>query len=185
MDVKINMEEIKSTTVVAVIHNGIVAIGADGQATLGHTVAKNSVNKIRKLCDGEIIAGFAGATADAFTLLEKFEGHLTASSKQLKRAAVQLTKEWRTDKHLSRLEATIIAIKKGEILIITGLGELLEPENNVASIGSGSLYAQSAATALLKHAPHLSAEEIVRESLTVAADLCIYTNHNFQIHTIN
>ncbi len=178
------MYSIKSTTVIAVIHNGEAVIGADGQATMGNTVAKNNVNKLRRLSNGAVYVGFAGSTADAFTLLDKFEKHLQSSNGNLKKSAVDLAKEWRTDKYLGKLEAMMIALTKTELLIISGSGDVLEPENQIASVGSGSLYAQSAAIALSKHAKHLSAEEIVRESLTIAADLCIYTNHNFIIHKI-
>lgn len=178
------MEKIKSTTVLAVLHEGKVSIGADGQATMGNTVAKGNVKKIRKLLDGKIIAGFAGSTADAFTLIERFEEKLSAYGGNMKRAAIELAKDWRTDRYLRKLEAMLITVNKEEILIISGTGDVLEPDQGVASIGSGSMYAQSAALALKKHAPHLSAEEIVRESLTIAADICIYTNHNFVIETV-
>lgn len=179
------MEKIRSTTVLAVKHNGKVAIGADGQATLGNTVAKNNVKKIRKLQEGKVVTGFAGSTADAFSLLERFDSKLNEYKGQMKRAAIELAKDWRMDKYLQKLEAMLIVADKEEILIVSGTGDVLGPENNIASIGSGSMYAQSAAMALVKHAPHLSAEEIVRESLTIAADICIYTNHNFVIETID
>jgi ATP-dependent HslUV protease, peptidase subunit HslV len=175
------MEKIRSTTVCAVLHNGQVAIGADGQATMGATVAKNHVKKIRKMLDGKIVTGFAGSTADAFTLLERFEEKLSAYGGNMKRASIELAKDWRTDRYLRRLEAMMIVANKEEILIISGTGDVLEPENGIAAIGSGGNYAQSAATALKKHAQHLTAEEMVRESLTVAAEICIYTNHNFII----
>lgn len=175
------MEKIRSTTVCAILHNGQVAIGADGQATMGATVAKNHVKKIRKMLDGKIVTGFAGSTADAFTLLERFEEKLNAYSGNMKRASIELAKDWRTDRYLRRLEAMMIVANKEEILIISGTGDVLEPENGIAAIGSGGNYAQSAAAALKKHAQHLTAEEMVRESLTVAADICIYTNHNFII----
>lgn len=176
--------KIKSTTVLAVIHNGHVSIGADGQATMGNTVAKSNVKKIRKLHDGKIVVGFAGSTADAFTLLDRFEEKLGAFGGNMKRAAIELAKDWRTDRYLSKLEAMIITASKDELLIISGTGDVLEPDNQIASIGSGSMFAQSAAIALRRHAPHLSAEEIVRESLTIAADICIYTNHNFVIENL-
>lgn len=178
------MEKIKSTTVLAISHNGQMAIGADGQATMGNTVAKSNVKKIRRLADGKIMSGFAGSTADAFTLIERFEEKLAAHSGNMKRSAIELAKDWRTDRYLSKLEAMLITISREEILIISGTGDVLEPDNGVASIGSGSMYAQSAALALKKHAPHLSAEEMVKEALTIAADICIYTNHNFIIETI-
>lgn len=178
------MEKIKSTTVVAIKHNDEVVIGADGQATLGNTVAKSSVNKIRKLQGGKIVTGFAGSTADAFTLLEKFEEKLGAFSNNMKRAAVELAKEWRTDRMLSKLEAMMIVADASDILIISGTGDVIEPDLGIATIGSGSMYAQSAARALKKYADHLSAEEMVRESLTIAADICIYTNHNLVLEKV-
>lgn len=178
------MQQIKSTTVLAVMHNGQVAIGADGQATMGNTVAKSNVKKIRKLLDGKVITGFAGSTADAFSLLERFEEKLNAYGGNLKRGAIELAKQWRTDRYLRHLEAMLIAATHEEVLIISGTGDVLEPDNGVASIGSGSMYAQSAALALKKHAPHLSAEQIVTESLHIAADVCIYTNHNLIVETV-
>jgi ATP-dependent HslUV protease, peptidase subunit HslV len=175
---------VKSTTVLAVKHNGHVAIGADGQATMNNYVAKGNVKKIRKLMDGKVVAGFAGSTADAFTLLDRFEEKLNAYGGNLKRGAIELAKDWRMDRYLRRLEAMMIAVNKDEVLILSGTGDVLEPENEVAAIGSGAMYAQSAALALKKHAPHMSAEEMVRESLTIAADICIYTNHNLVIEKL-
>jgi ATP-dependent HslUV protease subunit HslV len=178
------MSQIKSTTVLAVIHNNVVAIGADGQATFGNTVAKSNVRKLRKLLDGKIIAGFAGSTADAFTLLERFDEKLQSYAGNMKRSAIELAKDWRMDRYLRKLEAMLIVANQEELLIISGTGDVIEPDNQIAAIGSGSMYAQSAAIALQKHAPHLSAEEIVKESLTVAADICIYTNHNIIIEKL-
>ena len=178
------MQKIRSTTVCAIVHNGEVAIGADGQATLGNTVAKNNVKKIRKLREGAIVTGFAGSTADAFTLLERFDEKLSSFGGNMKRAAIELAKDWRTDRYLRKLEAMMIVADKEEVLIVSGTGDVIEPDNGIATIGSGSNYAQASALALKKHAPHLSAEEIVRESLTVAADICIYTNHNFIIENV-
>jgi len=179
------MTKIKSTTVCAVIHNGEVAIGADGQATMGNTVAKSNVKKIRKLQDGKIVTGFAGSTADAFTLLEKFDDKLNTYSGSMKRAAIELAKDWRTDRYLRKLEAMMIVADKEEILVISGTGDVLEPDNQVATIGSGSMYAQAAALALKKHAAdNLTAEDIVRESLNIAADICIYTNHNLVVEKV-
>lgn len=178
------MIQIHSTTVLAVLHNGQVSIGADGQATMGNTVAKSNVKKIRKLSNGNILAGFAGSTADAFTLIERFEEKLNAYGNNMRRAAIELAKDWRTDRYLRRLEAMLITLNKEEILILSGTGDVLEPDQGIAAIGSGSMFAQSAALALKKHASHLSAEEIVRESLNIAADICIYTNHNLTIETL-
>lgn len=175
------MEKIHATTILAILHNGEVAIGGDGQATMGNYVAKSNVKKIRKLYEGKILTGFAGSTADAFTLLERFEEKLNAYGGNMKRAAIELAKDWRMDRYLRRLEAMLITANRDELLVLSGTGDVLEPDNQVAAIGSGAMYAQAAALALRKHAPHLSAEEMVRESLTIAADICIYTNHNFTI----
>ena len=174
----------RSTTVLAVKHNGSVALGADGQATLGNTVAKSNVRKIRKLQDGKVVTGFAGSTADAFTLLERIDEKLNSYGGNMKRAAIELAKDWRTDRYLRRLEAMLIVANKEELLMVSGTGDVIEPDNDIAAIGSGSMYAQSAALALIKHAPQLSAEEIVRESLAIAADICIYTNHNIIMETL-
>lgn len=178
------MEKIKSTTVIGIIHNGQIAIGADGQATMGNTVAKSSVKKLRRLADGKIVCGFAGSTADAFTLIERFEEKLGAYGNNLKRAAIELAKDWRTDRYLRKLEAMMITASKDEMLVISGTGDVLEPDHQVAAIGSGSMFAQSAAIALKRHATHLSAEEMVKESLNIAADICIYTNHNIIIEKL-
>lgn len=178
------MQKIRSTTVLAVKHNNQVSIGADGQATMGNYVAKGNVKKIRKLQDGKVITGFAGSTADAFTLLDRFDEKLSSYGGNMKRAAIELAKDWRMDRYLSKLEAMLIAVSKEEILILSGTGDVLEPDNEVAAIGSGAMYAQAAALALKKHAPHLSAEEIVRESLNIAADICIYTNHNLVVEKL-
>ncbi len=175
---------IHSTTILAVHHKGQLAIGGDGQATMGNTIAKSNVRKIRKLQDGKILTGFAGSTADAFTLLDRFEEKLSSYSGNLKRAAIELAKDWRSDRYLRRLEAMLIAANKDEILMLSGTGDVLEPDNQVAAIGSGAMYAQSAALALKKHAPQLTAEEIVRESLNIAADICVFTNHNLVIEKL-
>lgn len=177
------LEKVRSTTVLGVVHNGQVALGADGQASMGNTIAKSNVKKIRKLLDGKIVTGFAGSTADAFTLLERFEEKLNAYSQNMKRAAIELAKDWRTDRYLRRLEAMMVVANKDELLIISGTGDVLEPDNQIAAIGSGSMYAQAAATALKKYAPHLTAEEMVRESLNIAADICVFTNHNLIIES--
>lgn len=178
------MKLIKSTTIIGIIHNGEAVIGADGQATLGTTIAKSNVNKIRKLAGGKILVGFAGSTADAFTLIDKYDKVLQSCNNNMKKAAVDLAKEWRTDKYLRNLEAMLVSLSASEILIISGSGDVLEPESSIASVGSGSMYALSAGLALKKSASHLSAEEIVRQSLSIAADICIYTNHNFTIERV-
>lgn len=178
------MTKIRSTTVIAIKHNGEVAIGADGQATMGNTVAKSNVRKIRKLQDGKIVTGFAGSTADAFTLLERFDEKLNSYGSNMKRAAIELAKDWRMDRYLRRLEAMLIVANNEEILILSGTGDVLEPDNEIAAIGSGSMYAQAAALALKKHAQEMSAEEMVKESLHIAADICIYTNHNINVEKL-
>lgn len=177
-------QKIHATTVLAILHKGELAIGADGQATMGNTVAKSNVRKIRPLSSGKIMTGFAGSTADAFTLLERFEDKLNAHGQNLRRGAIELAKDWRTDRYLRRLEAMLIAANQEEILVISGTGDVLEPDEQIASIGSGSMYAQAAALALKKHAPQLSAKQMVEEALHIAADICIYTNHNLVIEEI-
>lgn len=172
---------IHATTVLGVIHKGEVVLGADGQATMGDTVAKSNVKKVRVMNDGKILAGFAGSTSDAFTLLEKFDEKLNMYRSSLRRAAIELAKDWRTDRFLRRLEAMLIVMDAQEGLIISGTGDVLEPDFQVLAIGSGANYARAAAIALVKHAPELSARQIVEESLHIAADICIYTNHNLEI----
>ncbi len=178
------MSQVKSTTVCAVLKDGKVAVGADGQATMGNTVAKSNVNKIRVLNDGKILAGFAGSTADAFTLIERFEEKLSKYGGNMKRSAIELAKDWRMDRYLRRLEAMMIVANTNQILVISGTGDVLEPDNNIATIGSGSMYAQAAAIALKENNNKLNSEEIVRKSLTIAADICIYTNHNIVIEKL-
>lgn len=178
------MQQIHATTVLGIMHNGQMALGADGQATMGNTVAKGNVKKIRQVAEGKILVGFAGSTSDAFSLLEKFEEKLNMHRNNLTRSAVELVKEWRTDQYLRKLEAMMIVMDKESGLIISGDGNVLSPDNDVMAIGSGGEYARSAALALKKHAPHLSAEEMVKEALTIAADICIYTNHNFEIKSL-
>jgi ATP-dependent HslUV protease subunit HslV len=178
------LPKMKSTTVLAVLHQGKLALGADGQATIGTTVAKSNVRKIRKLQGGEVLVGFAGSTADAFTLVDRIEEKLNSYGGNMKRAAIELAKDWRTDRYLRRLEAMLILTSKTELLMVSGTGDVLEPDNNIAAIGSGSMYAQAAALALKKHAPQLSAEDIVKESLGIAADICIYTNNNIIVEVL-
>jgi ATP-dependent HslUV protease, peptidase subunit HslV len=168
------------TTIVSVRRDGRVALGCDGQVTLGNIVVKSTAKKVRRLYREQVLAGFAGATADAFTLFERFEAKLEKHQGHLVRSAVELTKDWRSDRVLRRLEAMLVVADKESSLILTGNGDVLEPEYGLAAIGSGGAYAQAAARALLTHSP-LSAEQIVKEALTIAGDLCIYTN---QQHTI-
>lgn len=181
------MENYHGTTIVSVrrkTKNGYsVAIGGDGQVTLGHIVVKGTARKVRKLHHGRVLAGFAGATADAFTLFERFEAKLEKHQGNLARAAVELTKDWRTDRVLRRLEAMLAVADKDTSLIITGNGDVLEPENGIIAIGSGGAYAQAAALALLNHT-EMPAADIVKRSLEIAGGLCIYTNMNHTIETL-
>ncbi|CAM5530192.1 ATP-dependent protease subunit HslV [Eoetvoesiella caeni] len=177
------MEQFHATTIISVRRGDEVAIGGDGQVTLGNIVFKGTARKIRRLYHDKILAGFAGATADAFTLQERFEAKLEKHQGHLMRAAVELTKDWRTDRVLRRLEAMLIVADKQHSLILSGNGDVLEPEHGIAAIGSGGAYAQSAALALL-HNTELSAAEIVKKSLEIAGDLCIYTNQNHIVETL-
>jgi ATP-dependent HslUV protease subunit HslV len=158
-------------------------IGGDGQVSLGQTVIKSTANKLRRLAGGEVIAGFAGSTADAFTLFERLEAKLEKHPKQLLRAAVELAKDWRTDKYLRRLEAMMIVANKDVMLVITGNGDVLEPEGGVAAIGSGGNYALSAARALVDNEA-LSAREVVEKSMKIAAEICVYTNSNLRLEEL-
>ena len=171
----------KATTVVGMIHNGSVVIGGDGQATMEKTVMKSTVNKVRRLYNDEIVAGFAGSTADAFTLFEKFEEKIQQYNGNLQRAAVEMAKEWRNDKFLRKLEALLIVMSKDKALLISGQGDVIEPDDRILAIGSGGSYALAAARALKENAPDLTARDIVEKSLHIAADICIYTNHNLSI----
>lgn len=177
------MEDMHGTTILGVKLNDKVAVGGDGQVTLGHTVVKATAQKIRTLYDGKVIAGFAGATADAFTLFEKFEGKLKEFKGNLKRAAVELAKDWRSDRILRRLEAMIIVADKSTLLLISGTGDVLEPDEGIIAIGSGGNYALAAAKAFVEN-KKLSASQIVENSLKIAADICIYTNNNIMIEEL-
>jgi len=172
------------TTILSVRKNGKAAIGADGQVSLGPTIIKASAKKLRILSHGKILAGFAGATADAFTLFERLEEKLEKHPNQLMRAAVELAKDWRTDKYLRRLEAMMIVLDTNVTLIITGTGDVLEPEDGIAAIGSGGNYALSAARALID-VNDLSAEDIIKKSMKIAADICVYTNNNLTMEVIS
>jgi len=175
---------IYGTTIVCVKKEGKMAMGGDGQVTLGHVVMKGSARKVRKLYQDKILAGFAGGTADAFTLLDLFETKLEKYQGHLMRSAVDLAKEWRTDRILRKLEAMLLVADSNNILIITGNGDVLDPEHGIAAIGSGGNYAYSAGLALLKHSD-LNAGEIVKQSLSIAGDLCIYTNHHLTLETLD
>jgi ATP-dependent HslUV protease subunit HslV len=178
------LEQYRGTTILSVRRHGKVVIGGDGQVSMGNTVMKSNARKVRRLHEGKVIAGFAGGTADAFTLFELFEAQLDKHQGQLVRAAVELAKAWRTDRALRRLEALLAVADRGNSLIITGNGDVIEPEDSLIAIGSGGPYAQSAARALLRHTD-MPAREIVESSLGIAADICIYTNHNRTIEELD
>jgi ATP-dependent HslUV protease subunit HslV len=177
------MEQFHGTTILSVRRGESVAMGGDGQVTLGNIVIKAGARKVRRLYQERILAGFAGGTADAFTLFERFEAKLEKHQGHLVRSAVELAKDWRTDRMLRRLEAMLAVADRASTLIITGAGDVLEPEQGIAAIGSGGAYAQSAARALLDHT-ELDPESIVREAIGIAAGVCIYTNRNILIETI-
>ncbi len=178
------MEKILGTTILSVRRGGKVVIGGDGQVSMGNTVMKGNARKVRRLYKGQVLAGFAGATADAFTLFERFEGKLEKHSGNLTRAAVELAKDWRTDRMLRRLEALLVVADKEASLILTGTGDVVEPEHSLMAIGSGGSYAQAAARAMLD-TTDLSAREIVERGLSIAADICVYTNHNLVIEELD
>lgn len=171
------------TTILAVKHKGQVSLGGDGQVSLDKTVIKNTAKKIRRMHHGKVISGFAGSAADGLTLYEKFEAKLEEYHGNLLRSAVELAKEWRTDKVLRRLEALMVVADRDHLLMISGNGDVLEPDDDVAAVGSGSPYAQAAAKALVKFSD-LSAEEIVKEALKIAASICIYTNEHISVETL-
>lgn len=178
------MQQFRGTTISSVRRGDKVVIGGDGQVTMGNSlVMKHNARKVRRLYDDKVIAGFAGGTADAFTLFELFEGKLEKYSGHLTRAAVELAKDWRTDRMLRRLEAILVVADAKTSLIITGIGDVIEPEHDIMAIGSGGPYAQAAAIALLQNTK-LSAHDIVEKSLTIAADLCVFSNHNFVIEEL-
>lgn len=177
------MEQYRGTTILSYRRNGQVVIGGDGQVSLGNTIMKGNARKVRRLYNNKVIAGFAGGTADAFTLFERFEAKLEKHQGNLTRSALELAKDWRTDRMMRRLEALLAVADSQSSLIITGNGDVIEPENSLMAIGSGGPFAQSAATALIENTD-LSAREIVEKGLNIAADICIYTNHNLTIETL-
>ena len=177
------MEQYRGTTIVSYRRNGQVVIGGDGQVSLGNTIMKGNARKVRRLYNDQVIAGFAGGTADAFTLFERFEAKLEKHQGNLTRSALELAKDWRTDRMMRRLEALLAVADNETSLIITGNGDVIEPEDGLMAIGSGGPFAQSAATALFQNTD-LSARDIVEKSLNIAADICIYTNHNLTIETL-
>ncbi len=174
---------IRSTTILGIIHNGQAALGGDGQVTLGNTVMKHNSMKIRSLFNGKVLCGFAGSTADAFTLLERFEEKLEQYRGNVSRAVVELAKDWRTDKYLRKLEAMLAIVSEDKAFVVSGTGDVIEPEENIVAIGSGGMYALAAARMLKKYSS-LTAEEIVKEALNTAADICIYTNEKINVETI-
>jgi ATP-dependent HslUV protease, peptidase subunit HslV len=174
---------IRGTTILAVKHNGVVTVAGDGQVTLDTTILKHGARKVRRLYNDEVIVGFAGATADAFTLFDRFDQKLEQYNGNLLRAAVELTKDWRTDRVLRHLEALMIAVNKDKSLIISGNGDVIEADDDVMAIGSGGPFAQAAARALVRHS-NLSSAEIAREAMKIAAEICIYTNDNVTIEEI-
>jgi ATP-dependent HslUV protease subunit HslV len=178
------VEQIRGTTILSVRRAGKVVIGGDGQVSMGNTVMKGNARKVRRLYKGQVLAGFAGATADAFTLFERFEGKLEKHSGNLTRAAVELAKDWRTDRMLRRLEALLVVADREASLILTGTGDVVEPEDSLMAIGSGGSYAQAAARAMLD-TTELSAREIVERGLNIAADICVFTNHNLVIEELD
>ena len=179
-----SVSNVHSTTILAVRHKGTVAIGGDGQVTLGNVVMKSDAHKIRKLYEGKVLAGFAGASADAFALLERFEAKLKDFQGSVPRAATELAREWRMDRALRRLEAMIVAVDKDNLLLISGTGDVIQPTEGAAAIGSGGVYALAAARALLVHASAMTAPQIVRTALEIAADLCIFTNRNIEVEEL-
>ena len=174
---------IHATTIIGLKHNGKVAIGGDGQVTVGTTMMKQNSNKIRKLYNNSVLVGFAGTAADAFSLVDRFEEKLEQHQGQLVRASVELAKLWRTDKYLRQLEALLAVVDKDHALVISGTGDVIEPDDGIVAVGSGGSFALAAARMLVKHTK-LSAKEIVRESLETASDICIYTNKNFHIEEL-
>jgi ATP-dependent HslUV protease subunit HslV len=177
------MSKVRSTTILAVRRDDHVAIGGDGQVTLGNVVMKSDAKKIRRLHGGKVLVGFAGASADAFALLERFEARLKDHQGSVPRAATELAKEWRTDRALRRLEAMMVAVDRDNLLVVSGTGDVIQPSEGAAAIGSGGSYALAAARALLVHSK-LTAPEIVRASLEIAGDLCIYSNRNIEIEEV-
>ncbi len=178
------MEQFRGTTILSVRRDNKVVIGGDGQVSLGNTVMKGNARKVRRLYHDQVLAGFAGGTADAFTLFERFEGKLETHGGNLMRSAVELAKDWRTDRMLRRLEAMLVVADKEFSLVISGNGDVIQPENDIMAIGSGGAFAQSAAIALLENTD-LSAREIVEKGLHIAADICVYTNSNLTIETLD
>jgi len=178
-----NMKKIRSTTILAIRHRGEVVMAGDGQVSLGQTVIKHQARKVRRLYHDKVITGFAGSTADAFTLYDRLEQKLEQFNGNLMRASVELAKDWRTDKMLRRLEAMLIAVDEKSSLLLSGSGDVIESDDGILAIGSGGSFAQAAATALVNHSD-LDAESIVREAMNIAASICVYTNHNLVVEKV-
>lgn len=177
--------ELRGTSIIAVRHRGKVALAGDGQVTMGQSIVmKHTARKVRRMYRNQILAGFAGATADAFTLFERFDAHLEQTGGNLMRAAVELAKDWRNDKYLRKLEAMLLVADREHTLILTGTGDVIEPDDGIASIGSGGPYALSAARALLRHS-ELDAEQIARESMRIAGELCVFTNDHLTVEVLD
>ena len=183
MRIEENSRRIRSTTVLLVRRNGLVAMAGDGQVTLGETIMKGNARKVRRLLNGEILAGFAGATADAFSLLSRFETKLGEFQGQLERAAIELSKDWRTDKYLRHLEALLIVADKNDAFLVSGKGDVISSDEGLLSVGSGSMFALAAARALIKHT-ELTAREIAEEALRIASEICIYTNSDIVVEEL-
>lgn len=177
------MEQFRGTTILCVRRNGQTTVAGDGQVSMGNTTVKGNAKKVKRIYDGKVIAGFAGGTADAFTLFERFEGKLQTHGGNLLRAAVEMAKDWRSDRFLRRLEALLIVADKEHALMISGNGDVMEPEHDVIAIGSGGPFAHAAARALAENT-QLSAREIAEKALNIAADICVYTNHNLTVETL-
>ncbi len=175
---------VRSTTVICVRHNNHVAMAGDGQVTFDDTVMKSNARKVRRMYDNQIITGFAGSAADALTLFERFEGKIEEYSGNLARSAVELAKDWRTDKYLQKLEALLIVADSGNTFLLSGSGDVFEPDDGILAIGSGGSYALAAARALVSEAPKMTAEKIARRSLEIASDICVFTNQNIQVETL-
>lgn len=175
--------EVHSTTVIGVLRDGKAALGADGQVSFNNTIMKHTAKKVRRLFDNKVLAGFAGATADAFTLIQRFEEKLELHRGNIYRSSIELAKDWRTDRYLRRLEAMLVVMDKTKALLISGTGDVIETDDNIIAIGSGGNYALSAARAMMKHT-NLEAKDIVQESLRIASEICIYTNSNTLIEEL-
>jgi len=178
-------KKVRSTTIVSVRHAGAVVVAGDGQVSVGQTIMKRGARKVRRLYNDRVLAGFAGSTADALTLFDKFEGKLQEFNGNLRRAAVEMAKDWRTDRVLRRLEAMLIIADRESSLLVSGMGDVIEPDDGLLAIGSGGNFALAAARALIRHSPNLSARQIAEGAMKIAAEICVYTNDQFTIEELN